>query len=60
MGAVRENGNLLAWEDDIDISFLLTEENTWQKMVASINKIARQAHYRVITFNAMCIEIRSF
>ena len=48
LGAVRENGNLLAWEDDVDISFLLTEENTWQKMVSSINKIARQAHYRVI------------
>jgi len=48
LGAVRENGNLLAWEDDVDISFLLTEENTWQKMVASINKIARQAHYQVI------------
>jgi len=50
LGAVRENGNLLAWEDDVDISFLLTEENTWQKMVASINKIARHAHYQVIVF----------
>ena len=50
LGAVRENGNLLAWEDDADISFLLTEENTWQKMVASIKKIARHAHYQVIVF----------
>jgi len=50
LGAVRENGNLLPWEDDVDISFLLTEENTWQKMVSSINRIAKQARYQAIAF----------
>ena len=29
LGAVRENGNLLAWEDDVDISVMLDNRTTW-------------------------------
>ena len=34
LGAVRENGGLLAWEDDVDISVYLDENTTWRSLVA--------------------------
>ena len=36
LGAVRENGNLLAWEDDVDISFLLEDQSSWTSVVKGI------------------------
>ena len=47
LGAVRENGNMLPWEDDIDIAFLMTEKNTWDHVLAVIKKIASDARYSV-------------
>jgi len=43
LGAVRENGKMVPWEDDMDISFLIDERNTWNyvlgvaKHIASVN-----------------------
>lgn len=37
LGAVRENGNLLAWEDDVDISFLLDDQSTWASIIKGIS-----------------------
>jgi len=37
LGAVRENGNLLAWEDDVDISFLLDDKSTWTSVAKGIS-----------------------
>ena len=47
LGAVRENGNMLPWEDDIDIAFLMNEKNTWNHVLAVIKKIASDARYSV-------------
>ena len=32
LGAVREGGELLEWEDDIDISVLLDAEMSWDRL----------------------------
>ncbi len=32
LGAVRENGALLDWEDDVDISVLLDDKMTWDRL----------------------------
>ncbi|NOX40842.1 MAG: LicD family protein [Alphaproteobacteria bacterium] len=36
LGAIRENGALLDWEDDVDISVLLTADMTWDKVTARL------------------------
>ena len=36
LGAVRENGNLLAWEDDIDISVMLDKRTNWATLVEGL------------------------
>lgn len=36
LGAVRENGALLDWEDDIDISVLLDDDMTWERLAAGL------------------------
>ena len=41
LGAVRENGALLAWEDDVDVSVLVDDEQAWRALVTGI--IARGA-----------------
>ena len=38
LGAVRENGNLLAWEDDVDISFLLDDKTTWPTITKALSE----------------------
>lgn len=38
LGAVRDNGALLAWEDDVDISVLLTDEITWKRVAAGLTE----------------------
>jgi len=46
LGAIRENGALLDWEDDVDISVLLTTDMTWDKLAASmIESGARDGYY---------------
>ena len=36
LGAVRENGNLVAWEDDVDISVVLEDGMTWASLTAEL------------------------
>lgn len=36
LGAVRENGALLAWEDDVDVSVLLEADVAWSTFVAGL------------------------
>jgi hypothetical protein len=36
LGAVRENGTFLAWEDDVDISFLIEGDMTWATVAAGL------------------------
>jgi hypothetical protein len=50
LGAVRENGELLAWEDDIDISVLLDDETTWEKLCATISRRGAQDGYYIDVF----------
>ncbi len=50
LGAVRENGNMLPWEDDIDIAFLITEKNTWDHILTAIKQVASDARYNIQCF----------
>jgi hypothetical protein len=50
LGAVRENGALLAWEDDVDISVLLDGETTWETLTAAISKRCAKEGYYVDIF----------
>jgi multisubunit Na+/H+ antiporter MnhG subunit len=50
LGAVRENGALLAWEDDIDISVLLDDETTWEKLCATLSRRGSEDGYYVDIF----------
>lgn len=50
LGAVRENGALLAWEDDIDISVLLDDETTWETLCETISRRGSADGYYVDTF----------
>jgi hypothetical protein len=38
LGAMRENGALLEWEDDVDISVLLDAEMTWDHLTAVLTE----------------------
>ena len=50
LGAVRENGELLAWEDDIDFSVLLDDETTWEKLCATLSRRGAKDGYYVDIF----------
>ena len=50
LGAVRESGALLAWEDDVDIAVLLDGDLTWNSLVASLSKRGAQDGYYVDVF----------
>ena len=50
LGAVRENGALLAWEDDIDISVLLDDETTWDKLCKTLSRRGSEDGYYVDIF----------
>ena len=50
LGAVRENGNLLAWEDDVDISFLLDDKTTWPSITKALSERGNQDGYYVGSF----------
>ena len=53
LGAVREGGKLLAWEDDIDISVLLDGDTTWESLLTTIAKRGAQDGYFVDVFKEM-------
>lgn len=50
LGAVREDGNLLAWEDDVDISFLLDDTSTWSKIAMGLSDRGKSDGYYVDVF----------
>jgi hypothetical protein len=50
LGAVRENGALLAWEDDVDISVLLDGNTTWKSLSATFSKRGAEDGYYVDEF----------
>ena len=46
LGAVRESGKLLDWEDDIDFSVLLDDDMTWERLAAGFaERGARDGYY---------------
>jgi len=45
LGAVRENGHFLAWEDDIDIAFMLDDSMDGNTLVSELrSKLARRGY----------------
>ena len=50
LGAVRENGNLLAWEDDVDISVILDNRATWASLVRGLADRCRRDGYYIDVF----------
>jgi hypothetical protein len=50
LGAVRESGALLDWEDDIDISVLLDSDMTWERLAAGLAEGAARDGYFVDLF----------
>ena len=50
LGAVRENGAMLAWEDDVDISVLLDDDTTWDKLCATLSTRGDEDGYYVDIF----------
>lgn len=50
LGAVRENGNLIAWEDDIDISVILNDGKTWASLAAGLADRGMRDGYCVDAF----------
>ena len=46
LGAVREKGMLLDWEDDVDISVLLDDDLTWERLATGLAyRGARDGYY---------------
>ena len=46
LGAVRERGTLLEWEDDIDMSVLLDGDMTWERLAAGlVERGARDGYF---------------
>ncbi|MFV2092146.1 MAG: hypothetical protein ACC634_03590 [Hyphomicrobiales bacterium] len=50
LGAVRENGALLDWEDDVDISVLLDGAMTWERLAAGLGERGARDGYFVDLF----------
>jgi hypothetical protein len=50
LGAVRENGGLLAWEDDIDVAVYLDDTTTWRSFASRFTKRGARDGYTVETF----------
>ena len=50
LGAVRENGALLAWEDDVDISVLLDGDTTWDTLSTTFSRRGAKDGYYVDVF----------
>ncbi|MHA1530271.1 MAG: LicD family protein [Alphaproteobacteria bacterium] len=52
LGAVRERGALLDWEDDIDISVLLDGDMTWRRLAAGLAKRGARDGYFIDIFES--------
>jgi hypothetical protein len=50
LGAVRERGALLDWEDDIDMSVLLDGDMTWERLTAGLTERGARDGYFVDLF----------
>ena len=50
LGAVRQRGALLDWEDDIDISVLLDGDMTWERLAAGLTECGARDGYFVDIF----------
>lgn len=50
LGAVRENGALLAWEDDIDISVLLDDDTSWEDLCTNLFRRGTKEGYYIDIF----------
>ncbi len=50
LGAVRERGALLEWEDDIDFSVLLDGDLTWERLAAGLTERGARDEYFVDLF----------
>ncbi len=50
LGAVRERGALLDWEDDIDMSVLLDGDMTWERLAAGLTERGARDGYFVDIF----------
>ncbi|MGI9509950.1 MAG: LicD family protein [Geminicoccaceae bacterium] len=50
LGAVREKGKLLDWEDDVDISVLLDNDMTWERLTAGLAERGAQDGFFVDVF----------
>jgi hypothetical protein len=50
LGAVREYGNLIAWEDDVDISAVLENGMTWASLTADLASRGARDGYCVDAF----------
>jgi len=50
LGAVRENGALLEWEDDVDISVVLDDDMTWENLARGLAKCGARDGYYVDLF----------
>ena len=50
LGAVRESGGLLAWEDDVDISVVLDDGTTFDSLAAGLAKRGARDGYYVDIF----------
>ncbi len=47
LGAVREKGHFLPWEDDVDMSFMLGDSINWDSFVAEVTYELTQQGYTV-------------
>jgi len=50
LGAVREDGKLLAWEDDVDLSVLLDADMSWDRLSAGLVDRGARDGYHVDLF----------
>jgi hypothetical protein len=50
LGAVRENGALLPWEDDVDISVLIDNDDAWDALAAGVTNRGHRDGYFVDAF----------
>jgi hypothetical protein len=51
LGAVRENGALLDWEDDVDISVLLDDTMSWDRLATGLAEHGAREGFYVDLFN---------
>ncbi|NQU57381.1 MAG: hypothetical protein HQ513_09105 [Rhodospirillales bacterium] len=53
LGAVRESGRLLAWEDDVDLSVVLDHGRTFESLAAGLAECGARDGYCVDVFKKM-------